>query len=257
MLRYHVQRNSGSADRDEIDRQLKWMKEHVAKLTRGKTFSYTQHLASGRIVQVTNQPLSGGGWVDIQEDITSRRKAEEKISWLAHHDPLTSTANRAYFQRELDNALRKLRPGAGFAMHAIDLDKFKEVNDQLGHPVGDALLKSVVRSLRTVVRETDLVARLGGDEFMVLQPISGVEDAERLAPRLLHAIRRPRRVLGHDLKIGASIGTVIAPDHGTTSAQLMKHADLALYSAKSAGRGTCAIFTTEPAGTSHRVSAVA
>ena len=103
-------------------------------------------------MQVTNQPLRGGGWVDIQEDITERRKAEQKITWLAHHDPLTNAANRVYFSRELENALRHLRPKTGFAVHSIDLDKFKEINDGLGHPVGDALLRSIVRSLRKAVR---------------------------------------------------------------------------------------------------------
>jgi GGDEF domain-containing protein len=146
-----------------------WIQNHVAKLARGETFSYTQHLKSGHTVQVTNQPLPDGGWVDIQEDITERRKAEQKITWLAHHDPLTNAANRVYFSRELENALRYLRPGTGYAVHWIDLDKFKEINDSLGHPVGDALLKSIVRSLRKTVRGHDLVARLGGDEFAVIQ----------------------------------------------------------------------------------------
>lgn len=160
IVRAHVKRENGSRDPEEIDRQCAWIGDHVKKLTRGKTFSYTQYLRTGRIVQVSTQPLQGGGWVDIQEDITERRKSEKKITWLAHHDPLTGAANRACFTAELEHALRR-RDASGFALHSIDLDKFKPINDAFGHPVGDALLKSVVRLLKKVVRDGDLVARLG------------------------------------------------------------------------------------------------
>jgi diguanylate cyclase (GGDEF)-like protein len=243
ILRCHVKRDLGVDDPQQTERQCKWIQEHVAKLTRGKTFSYTQHLKSGRIVQVSTQPLRGGGWVDIQEDVTERRKAEEKITWLAHHDPLTNAANRVYFGRELENALRHLRPETGFAVHWIDLDKFKEVNDRLGHPVGDALLKSIVRSLRRIVRGHDLVARLGGDEFAVIQSgATASQEAEKLALRLLAAVNAPRQVLGHEITIGASIGVVLAPQHGASADELMKNVDVALYIAKAAGRGTYSVF---------------
>lgn len=246
ILRCHVKRDSGRDDAEEIEHQCMWIREHVAKLTRGETFSYTQHLKSGRIVQVSNQPLRGGGWVDIQEDITERRKAEEKITWLAHHDPLTNAANRGYFGRELENALRHLRPGSGFAVHSIDLDKFKEINDNLGHPVGDALLKSIVRSLRKAVRGNDLLARLGGDEFAVIQAGATTKvEAEKLARRLLAAVGVPHHALGHMITIGASVGVVLAPQDGASAGELMKNVDVALYNAKSAGRGTFAVFEPE------------
>ena len=242
ILRCHVKRHTGSDGREEVALQGKWIKEHIAKLARGETFSYTQRLKTGRIVLVTNQPLAGGGWVDIQEDITERRKAEQKITWLAHHDPLTSAANRVYFNGELENALRQLGPGTGFAVHSIDLDKFKEINDRLGHPVGDALLKSIVKALHKTVRADDLVGRLGGDEFAVIQAgVTSEAEAERLARRMLAAIGVPHNVLGHAIKIGASIGVVLAPLHGTTAEALMKTVDVALYRAKSAGRGQFAL----------------
>ena len=243
ILRYHVRRDTGLDNPQEIEQQCAWITAHVAKLKRGETFSYTQHLAGGQIVQVTNQPLAGGGWVDIQEDVTERRKAEKKITWLAHHDPLTSAANRVYFNRELENALRQLTPGTGFAVHSIDLDRFKEINDTLGHPVGDALLKSIVRVLRKTVRGKDLVARLGGDEFAVIQAgaTTGAE-TERLANRLLAAVRVPHQVLGHEISIGASIGVVLAPNDGATAEELMRNVDIALYQAKAAGRSRSVLF---------------
>ena len=117
----------------------------------------------------------------------------------------------------------------------IDLDKFKEINDGLGHPVGDALLKSIVRSLRKAVRGNDLVARLGGDEFAVIQ--TGVTtrlDAEKMARRLLAAVGVPHCVLGHEINIGASIGVVLAPHDGTSAGELMKNVDVDAYWAKSA-----------------------
>ena len=158
-------------------------------------------------------------------------------------DPLTNAANRVYFSRELENALRYLRPGTGFAVHWIDLDKFKEINDSLGHPVGDALLKSVVRSLQKTVRGHDLVARLGGDEFAVIQAGATTKaETEKLSRRLLAAVGAPHRVLGHEITIGASIGVVLAPQHGGSAEELMKNVDVALYRAKSAGRGTFALF---------------
>ena len=243
IVRYHAKQETGRDSPEEIERQCEWIHQHVAKLAQGETFTYTQQLKSGRIVQVTNQPLPGGGWVDIQEDITQRRKAEQKITWLAHHDPLTEAANRMYFSEELENALRHLQPGAGFAVHWIDLDRFKEINDRLGHPAGDALLKSIAKRLLKTVRGQDLVARLGGDEFAVIQAGATTQaEAEELTKRLLSAVSVPHDVLGQEISIGASIGVVFAPKHGASAEELMKNVDLALYKAKSGGRGTYAFF---------------
>lgn len=219
------------------------IEDHVAQLNRGKTFSYTQHLKDGRIILVTTQPLVDGGWVDLQEDVTEKRNAEQKIAWLARHDTLTEIPNRFHFREGLEHALQCLEPHDGLALHWIDLDCFKEVNDTLGHPVGDALLKSVGARLRKTVRNPDIVGRLGGDEFAIIQTgVTRESRANRFANRVLRAIGEPHHVLGHKITIGASIGIALAPEHATTADDLLKNADLALYRAKSLGRGQHTMF---------------
>jgi len=249
IVRFHVKMETGRDDPGDLEKQRKWIENHVAELARGKSFSHTQHLKSGRIVLVSNQPLVGGGWVDIQEDITEKRLAEQKIDWLARHDTLTEIANRHHFREELENWFSAVRAGGGFALHWIDLDHFKEVNDTLGHPVGDALLKSVARRLRKSLRGPDLVARLGGDEFAVLQASAVREaDATKLAKRLIRSLAEPHHLLGHQVTAAASIGIALAPIHGSNPEELMKHADLALYEAKSSGRCTYVVFRPEHLG---------
>jgi diguanylate cyclase (GGDEF)-like protein len=246
IVRYHVKKETGHDDAKEVENQRKWIANHVAELARGKSFSHTQYLKSGRIVLVSNQPLTGGGWVDIQEDITEKRLAEQKIDWLARHDALTEIANRHHFREQLEHWFSALKPGDGFALHWIDLDHFKEVNDTFGHPAGDALLRSVAKRLSKVLRGPDLVARLGGDKFAVLQ--AGVVrevQATKLAKRLVSALSEPHQVLGHKVVSGASVGIVLAPQHGPSPEELMKHADLALYSAKSSGRGAYVTYRPE------------
>jgi diguanylate cyclase (GGDEF)-like protein len=245
LVRNHVKRETGLDNPKEWKKQRVWIEQHVAALARGETFTHTQHLKSGRVVLVTNKPLEGGGWVDIQEDITERRQAEQKIHWLARHDPLTEIANRLQFHEALNDALRNLRPDHGLVLHWIDLDGFKSVNDTLGHPVGDALLKSVARNLQRAVRKNDIVARLGGDEFAVLQspsPLAKKIDAKRMAQRLLQAISKPHIVGGQQVLCGASIGIAFAPLHGQTAEDLLKAADLALYTAKANGKGNATLY---------------
>ena len=242
IVRYHVKRETGREDPEEIAGQAAWIKNHVAELATGKSFSSTRHLRDGRTILVSIQPLPDGGWVDLQEDITERCLAEGKISWLARHDTLTELGNRFYFLEQLNCVLSELRPGEQFALHWIDLDRFKEVNDTLGHPVGDALLKSVAKRLRSVLREGDVVARLGGDEFAIVQRgTSSEEQASHLASRIIRAVTQPHFVLGHTVSVGASIGVVLTTDLMDAEA-MAKVADLALYDAKASGRGTYRIF---------------
>jgi diguanylate cyclase (GGDEF)-like protein len=237
IVSYHLHHETGRKGTGEEEKFARWLTEHLAKLAEGRSFSQIQHLRSGRTLMVTYQPLADGGWVDIQEDITEKRRTEEKIEWLAHHDPLTGVANRFYFRETFERALEGLSRGNAVALHWLDLDEFKEVNDSYGHPIGDALLKAVAHRVRTTIRKTDFLARLGGDEFAIIQ--SGdvrTEQCERLAKRVLAAIAKPYNILGNAITISASLGIVRAPSHGRTADELLKNADVALYNVKSAGR---------------------
>ncbi len=238
IVTYHVLKERGHLDDDDHRQLLAWIDQHAANLAEGKGFSHTQKLKNGRTILVTYQPLSDGGWVDIQEDVTEKRRSEERIEWLARHDPLTETANRFHFCERLDKELKALRSGERLAIHWMDLDRFKPVNDTHGHLVGDGLLKAVAQRLRSTVRETDIVGRLGGDEFAVIQwGVEQADQAEGLAKRLLGVLNAPYLVRDHRVTVGASIGVVLAPDHGTNAEELLRKADIALYRVKSTGRG--------------------
>jgi diguanylate cyclase (GGDEF)-like protein len=187
-----------------------------------------------------------GGWVVTHQDVTAAIKAEARISHLARHDALTDLPNRVLFQEKLDEALVRVSRGERVAVMCLDLDRFKAVNDTLGHSVGDELLKLVAERLRACVREGDTVSRLGGDEFAIIQP-SGEQPtgATALASRVIDSLSAPYTIAGHEIVIGTSIGISIAPDDGDTADQLLKNADLAMYRAKSDGRGVFRFF--EPA----------
>ena len=200
----------------------------------------------GCTIETVVQPLNSGGWVTTQEDVTERRRAERQIAHLAHYDALTDLPNRVLFRERLDLEMERIRRGEQLAMLYIDIDEFKAVNDSLGHPVGDELLKAVATRLRSCIRETDFVARLGGDEFAIVQ--TGVEqpsDVMGLVKRIYDAIREPYECLGHNLMTDASIGIALAPHDGTDLDQLLKSADLAMYGAKADGRRTYRFFEAE------------
>ena len=246
IVHYHVKRETGCDSAEERQKQRKWIEYHVAELARGKSFSDTRHLKNGRIILVTNQPMPDGGWVDLQEDITEKCQAEQKITWLARHDTLTEIANRFDFRERLDTWFQKLQPDGDFALLWIDLDHFKEVNDTLGHPSGDALLKSVAKRLRGILREPDVVARLGGDEFAIIQSnVRTPTQAAKLAKRILRTVGQAHHVLGRKMTVNASIGIALAPTQGSDAEELLKNADLALYRAKASGRGGYAFYELE------------
>lgn len=204
---------------------------------------YERERPDGTVLEVRTRPIPGGGFVKTLTDITKRRRAERTVIQLASKDSLTGLANRVIFRRELEVAIGNIESSEGFALHMVDLDRFKPVNDTFGHPTGDLLLKAVADRLRSCVRGSDLVARLGGDEFAVIQHGATSEgQCTALARRLCAVMAEPFTIDGHVLSIGASVGVAMAPTQGKTVQELVNAADLALYAAKSNCRGTVAFF---------------
>jgi diguanylate cyclase (GGDEF)-like protein len=211
------------------------------------TSSRIDELADGRLICVTRQPMAGGGWVATHVDVTEQRRSEAKIIYMAQHDALTDLPNRALLQERLERALAITRgQGANLAVLMLDLDRFKEVNDTLGHPAGDTLLQAVAARLRGCVRETAFIARLGGDEFAVIEYVTNpAAEAAALAEKIRLALGEPFDLGDHQVTTGTSIGIAIAPADGDDSEKILKSADLALYSAKNGGRGTFRFFEPE------------
>ena len=200
-------------------------------------------MKNGRTIKIRHRPLPDLGWVATHEDITEQRQAEIKIAHMAHHDALTDLANRVLLNERLENALAAFRGGEMLAVHHLDLDQFKAVNDTFGHPVGDKLLKIVAERLRGLVRATDTIARMGGDEFVVLQaPIADPTEASALAQSIIELMSMPYDLDGHQAVVGASVGIAVSPGDGSSCDSLLRNADLALYRAKADGRGTFRFF---------------
>ena len=211
-----------------------------------QTGAYSCDLPDGRIITVARQMIAGGGWVATFEDITEKRKSEAMLDHMALHDALTNLPNRVLFRVHLDRELKLVGRGEKVAVLFLDLDHFKNVNDTLGHPVGDLLLQKVAERLTKSIRDSDVVARLGGDEFPIIQShMEQPAHATALAQRLLDIIGAPYELDEHQIVVGVSLGIALAPTDGISADQVLKNADLALYRAKADGRATYRFF--EPA----------
>jgi diguanylate cyclase (GGDEF)-like protein len=224
--------------------------EYIARLEEcivdGKVFSGTTKLADGRIISLVSKPIFGGGWLATHEDITERQCADERIGHMARHDALTDLPNRVLLRERLEHELKRVKRGESLAVLCLDLDHFKSVNDTLGHPIGDELLKLVADRLRGCTREPDTIARLGGDEFaIIMTKMRKTNDPATLARRIRESIIKPYQIEGHQIITDISIGISIAPDDGTEPDELLKNADMALYGAKADGRGAYRFFELE------------
>ena len=207
----------------------------------------TRVLATNRIVTRDSRGVPRH-LVVVIDDITDRKKSEQRIAFMAHHDVLTGLPNRLAILEKIEDAIaRYRRRGDSFAVVLLDLDRFKHVNDTLGHAVGDALLRETAARLKASLRETDVLARLGGDEFAIVQDRENDQhaDAGALASRIIEIISQPFNIEGNEVNIATSIGIALAPEHATNSESLMKMADLALYRAKSSGRNGYRFFDPE------------
>lgn len=194
------------------------------------TGEHELQLPNGQIVKYYRRSLPNGGWVATHEDVTDARRSNQQIAYLAAHDTLTGLPNRATFSKHLNSFVKACEP---FAVHVIDLDRFKEVNDTLGHPIGDEILRGTAMRLRELTTQTDVLTRLGGDEFAVIRSDIGKTDAPAtLARRIVERLCEPFEFEGHTIVIGASVGISLAPKQGTDGEELLKMSDLALYNAK-------------------------
>jgi diguanylate cyclase (GGDEF)-like protein len=199
---------------------------------------------TGKSIAVSQRPIADGGWVATFEDVSEQRRAEEHIRFAAHHDALTRLPNRVLFHIRLDEIIGHLatRDG-GLALLYLDLDRFKHVNDTLGHPIGDALLEEAAARLSGCLRDADIVARLGGDEFAIAFISNDLPAAaEKLAERIIDVLSKPYNLSGHTVTIGVSVGIALAGDRATDADTLLKNADMAMYQAKNSGRGSCSVF---------------
>ena len=240
LLRHRAAVGSLDAGADE------YVAELLEEVAAGKPTSAIVRSADNRVFSIVRNPVPDGGWIATHEDITERQRAEERIVHMARHDALTDLPNRIMLREHLEHELKRVKRGECLAVLCLDLDHFKSVNDTLGHPIGDELLKVVAERLRRCVREPDTIARLGGDEFAVI--MTGMvepTDAVALAKRIRASVTKPYHLDGHQIITDISIGISLAPVDSCEPDQLLKNADMALYGAKGDGRGTYRFFEPE------------
>ena len=224
---------------------------HLAEESPGVPTEWTLLHSDGRrivaeisVTQLSDDANHATGFLAMAHDVSARAEAEQQLQHQAQHDALTGLPNRNMVQEQLKSALALCeRNGKHLALIFLDLDRFKKINDTLGHHVGDSVIVEVAHRLKQSMRTSDIVARLGGDEFVILLPlIAQIDDGERVATKVLSLFNDPLRIGPHELRITPSIGLVVYPTHGVDAATLMRHADLAMYQAKNQGRNRVQVF---------------
>ncbi|HIV69914.1 MAG TPA: EAL domain-containing protein, partial [Candidatus Aquabacterium excrementipullorum] len=227
---------------------------HLAEESPGLPSEWTLVRADGRplvaeisVTELHDEVGNLTGYLAMAQDVTLRREAENQLQHMAMHDALTALPNRNMLQDQLKAAMVAAdREGHAMALMFLDLDRFKKINDSLGHHIGDSVLIEVARRLRTAMRTSDIVARLGGDEFVILLPqLAEAADGARVAQKVLDLFTEPLRVGPHELRVTPSVGLVIYPQHGSDAITLMRHADLAMYRAKNNGRNRIQVYSDQ------------
>ena len=214
-------------------------------LKSGQSRRYSYVLNNERIVEFNYYPMKEGG-VILLEDISLRVASEAEIKALAKFDPLTNLPNRRFFMEEVDRKLMKNGKLAPCALFFVDLDKFKDINDSLGHTTGDKLLNTIAVRLKGMMGAKSVICRFGGDEFVIVVPgISNKKRCSEFAEKLVAEIGKPLLLEGHQVIMGATIGISMSPENGNNADQLLKYSDAALYQAKSVGRGSYAFYSDE------------
>ncbi|HEY9051892.1 MAG TPA: EAL domain-containing protein [Gammaproteobacteria bacterium] len=226
----------------EIRTRDHWKGEIWDRRKSGEIFAAWESISA---VKTSNGEVSN--YISIISDISLQKKSQEQLDFLAHHDALTGLPNRILFDERLTRAIEKAkRQTTHLGILFIDLDRFKNVNDTLGHITGDKLLVETARHLEKFIRKSDTVARLGGDEFIILlDSINSEDDAARFATKLINSFHEPFRIDDHDLYLTLSIGICICPEDGNNVEKLLKNADTAMYRAKEQGKNGFRFFTEE------------
>ncbi len=220
--------------------------DEIAGLPWFGSFSLEQSWPNSRTIQIARTRVEDGGFLDSVDDVTERRKNIAQIEHMAKYDALTNLPNRTFFKDRLESIIANTNEVNKCAVMCIDLDRFKAVNDTLGHPIGDSLLIEVTSKISNLVRSSDIVARLGGDEFAIILPnLKSKKEAEKLASRIINDIGKPHIIQGHQVIVGASIGIEFVESSKIAPDDVIRNADLALYKAKNDGRGTFSIFEPE------------
>lgn len=215
-------------------------------LVEGKRKRFNHRRADGKTIEISFNPMAEGAGVIVLENISERIKSEAEIRQLANFDSLTHLPNRRYFTEIVKNRIREEGKEDRYSLYFADLDNFKDINDSLGHPVGDKLICAVSLRMKSCMPEDGLICRFGGDEFVIMLPaVTDRKDCREFAEKMIEEVSKPILIDGHLIIVGTSVGIALCPENGTDFDQLLKMADVSLYEAKDRGRGTAYFYSDE------------